>query len=101
MNLIFEYPWYFILLCLLCAFLYATFLYKSEFKKKTFSNLILYLLFAFRFLTVLIVCVLLLNVFLKHVINETEKPLIIFAQDNSTSLISGKDSSEIKTKFLK
>ncbi len=101
MNLISEYPWYYILLCLVCALLYAFILYKNERLKKTFSNFLLGVLFTFRFLTVFIICALLLNIFLKHIINETEKPLIIFAQDNSTSLISGKDSSEIKTKFLK
>lgn len=101
MNLVSEYPWYYILLCLLCGFLYAFILYRSDRVKKTFSNIVLFCLFAFRFLSVLIICFLLLNVFLKHVINETEKPLIIFAQDNSSSIISGKDSAEIKNNFLK
>lgn len=38
---------------------------------------------------------------LKRTINQTEKPLIILALDNSASIVSGKDSSELKTTFLK
>ena len=41
-----------------------------------------------------------LDVFIKHSINETEKPIIIIAQDNSTSIVSCKDSVDIKTNYL-
>lgn len=38
---------------------------------------------------------------LKRNINQTEKPLIILSLDNSASLVSGKDSTAIKTDFIK
>src|SRR4051812_37456747 len=101
MNLISEQPWYYILLCILAGLAYAYFLYKNEIKKNTFSQTVTYFLFGFRFVAVLVISLLLLNVFLKRVINQTEKPLILFAQDNSNSIISSKDSSEIKNSFLK
>jgi hypothetical protein len=101
MNLISEQPWYYIVLCLLAGLVYAYLLYRNEIKKNTFSKTVTYFLFGFRFVAVLVISLLLLNVFLKRVINQTEKPLILFAQDNSNSIISSKDSSEIKNSFLK
>ena len=101
MNLISEQPWYYLILCLLVGFAYAFILYRNEIKKNSFSKLLTYCLFAFRFLSVLIISILLLNIFLKRIITQTEKPIIIFAQDNSNSIISAKDSTEIKNNFLK
>ena len=101
MNLISEQPWYYFILCLAAGFIYAFFLYQREIKRDTFSKISIYILFSFRFITVTTISFLLLNVFLKHTTNETEKPLIIFAQDNSTSVVSAKDSIEIKNKFVK
>lgn len=100
MNIISEQPWYFIVLCLLAGILYAALLYRREQKKQTFPKWLLYLLSGFRFLSVFIICLLLLNIFLKRVINQTEKPLIIFAQDNSSSVVAGSDSAFIKSEFV-
>ncbi len=101
MNLISEQPWYYFLLCFLAGFGYAFLLYQREIKRDTFTKLLIYVLFSFRFITVTVISFLLLNVFLKHTTNETEKPVIIFAQDNSTSVISSKDSTPIRTDLLK
>lgn len=101
MNLISENPWYYFVLCLLAGSAYALLLYRRETKRDTFPKLLIYFLFSFRFIAISIISLLLLNIFLKHTTSETEKPLIIFAQDNSTSIISAKDSGEIKNVFLK
>jgi hypothetical protein len=60
---------------------------------------------AFRFLSVSILAFLLLSPLIKSVTREVEKPVIIVAQDNSQSLILGKDSAfyknDYKTKLKK
>lgn len=99
MNLISEQAWYFLLLCPIAGFGYAWFLYHKEKQKDTFSKSKLYLLFGLRFISVSIITLLLLNLLLKRTINETEKPVLIFASDNSASIIASSDSSEIKTTF--
>lgn len=101
MNLISEQAWYLLLLCPLAGFLYAWLLYKPEKQKETFNKRTLYFLSALRFITVTVITLLLLNLLLKRSINETEKPIILFAGDNSSSIISSKDSTEIKSELEK
>lgn len=99
MNLISEKAWYLLLLCPVAGFVYAWLLYHPEKQKDTFSKGTLYFLTVLRFLTVTIITLLLLNLLLKRSINETEKPIILFATDNSSSIISSNDSLEIKNEF--
>lgn len=99
MNLISEHAWYFLLLCPLAGLLYAWLLYNREKKRDTFTKPVLYFLTVLRFVSVLIITLLLLNLFLKRTINETEKPLILFAHDNSASIIATADSQFIKKDF--
>lgn len=101
MNLITELPFYYSLLCLAAGFIYAYLLYNREKKRDTFSKGIIYTLFTLRFFSVLITSLLLMSFLLKRNLNQTEKPLIILALDNSASVVSGKDSTELKTEFLK
>src|SRR5687768_5051782 len=100
MNLISELPWYYLFLCIAAAALFTFILYRKEKQKETFSKTVLYTLSALRFVSVLTICLLLMNLLLKREINQTEKPLIIFALDNSASIVAGKDSTQIKTEFL-
>lgn len=95
-----NYPWYYIILCFVAGIILAASLYVKDKKNNERSKQLVILLFTLRFLSVSIISLLLLDVFIQHHINETEKPIIIIAQDNSTSIISGKDSTDIKTKYL-
>ncbi len=101
MTIISELPFYYFFICLVAALFYAGILYYREKKRDTFSKTILFSLFSLRFFAVGMICLLLMNFLLKRNINETEKPLIILSLDNSASVVSGKDSVEIKTEFLK
>ena len=100
MNLISELPLYYLILCLAAGVAYAYLLYRNEKKKEIFSNSILYTLFTLRFFSVLIISLMLMSFLMKRNINQTEKPLIILALDNSASVINSKDSTEIKTEFI-
>ncbi len=69
--------------CLILAISYAFLLYRKaviENKKLT------YVLFGLRSLLVFLICILLLGPLLKLISRRLEKPVIIIAQDNSTSL---------------
>ncbi len=61
---------------------------------------VLKMLLAFRFVCVFLICLFLLRIFARQVKNETEKPLVIFAIDNSASMIQSGDSVLLKKQFL-
>ncbi len=85
-NLTFQYPIWFVLLCVLLGAAYALVLY---FRDKTFheqSERLNWILGAVRFITVTLLSLLLLSPLLKSVITESKKPVIILAQDQSESI---------------
>lgn len=100
MQLISNYPWYYTLLCLVAGFVFSAILYFRDKHHAGRSKTLRVGLAVLRFASVSLICFLLLDIFIKRVINETEKPIIIFAQDNSSSIIASKDSSFIKNSYL-
>ncbi|MBC7694258.1 MAG: hypothetical protein H7141_02305 [Burkholderiales bacterium] len=101
MELISNYPWYYTLLCLLAGFVFSAMLYVRDKQNSERSKLLLYGLAALRFVSISLIALLLLDIFMKRLVNETEKPVIIIAQDNSSSITAGKDSIDIKTNYTK
>ena len=100
MQFISNYSWYYTLLCFLAGFVFSAILYVRDKKNADRSKKLLYSLAGLRFISISLSALLLLDVFIKRIVNETEKPVIILAQDNSSSLIAGKDSLEIKTSYI-
>lgn len=94
-----DYPWYYLLACFLLGGLYAGILYFKNKRHNEFSKSLLNGLTLLRFLAVSGISVLLLPIFVRRFINETEAPIVIIARDNSASVISGKDSATIKPKL--
>ena len=85
-NLSFQYPSWYILLCVLLGLTFALVLY---YKDKTFEEnkpVVNYLLGAFRFLAVTLIAILLLQPLLTSIRNESKKPVVILAQDQSESV---------------
>ena len=101
MEFISNYPWYYTLLCFVAGFIFSALLYVREKQNAERSKVLLYSLATLRFAAISIIALLLLDVFIKRLVNETEKPVIILAQDNSSSLVAGKDSTEIKNDYTK
>lgn len=100
LQLISEYPIWLSGLCLLAGAAYAFLLY---YKDKTLYDISKYLkiaLFTFRFLAVSIIAFFLLGPLLKSWTKTVEKPILILAQDNSTSVLSNSDSLYYKTKYM-
>lgn len=99
MNVVFEYPWYFTLFCVIAGLAYAFLLYRKDKKFNESSVWLIRLMAAFRFLTVTLLSFLLLSPLLKTVTRQVEKPVIIIAQDNSQSLIVNKDSTYYRGEY--
>lgn len=99
MNIVFDYPSWFILFCLIAGGLYSFVLYRKDKKFSDISIWIVRAMAAFRFFVVAILCFLLLSPLLKTVNRSVEKPVIIIAQDNSESLLACKDSAYYKKEY--
>ncbi|MDO9187905.1 MAG: hypothetical protein Q7W13_17995 [Bacteroidia bacterium] len=99
MNIVTEYPIWFILFCIVAGIIYTGILYYRDKKLNELSVWMVRLMAAFRFSVVTILSFLLLSPLLKTVNREVEKPVIIVAQDNSESLIAGKDSAFYKKEY--
>lgn len=87
MQILLDYPWYYILFCLLAGAAYSFILYRKKSKQKDDIprswRLPLALL---RFVTVALITFLLLAPLVKRHVNTHEKPIIVLAQDVSESV---------------
>lgn len=101
MNIVTEYPLWFVIFCVVAGIAYSGLLYYRNQKLNELPDRILKWIALFRFVTVTILSFLLLSPLLKTMDREVEKPVIIVAQDNSESIIAGKDSAYYRTEYLK
>ena len=86
--MIIDYPWYFLLFCLLAGGLYAWWLYR----RTPFSKILRWLLTVLRFLVVSVIAFLLLAPILRQKVHERQQPRIVLMQDVSGSVTSSADS---------
>jgi len=87
---------------LISGILYAAVLYYLKDKLNSFLSARQKQIAAFlRFLAVFLITLFLFQPKIKHTYKEINKPVIIFAQDNSESIISVKDSTYYKTEYPK
>ncbi len=77
---------------------YAIILYYKE-TKNEFSSLLKVFMAVFRAMVIAIIAFLLLNPLIKTLSRFTEKPVIIYAQDNSLSLVTGSDSNYYRFEY--
>ncbi len=98
-NLFTGQPSWLVIFCLLLAGGYAIALYFRE-KKNEFPSWLKIILGAARFITIFLISFMLLSPFIRSITKEKEKPVIIFAVDNSQSILLNSDSSEYTGSFL-
>ncbi|MBC8487418.1 MAG: VWA domain-containing protein [Bacteroidetes bacterium] len=98
-NLVTEYPFWFIIFCLILGIGYAFILYYKE-TRNEYPAWLKWVMAIFRTLVITIIAFLLLNPLLKTISRYTEKPIIIFAQDNSRSIVTVKDSNYYQGQYL-
>jgi hypothetical protein len=99
LNIFTEYPAWFILFCILLGAGYAGGLYYRE-RKSEFPDILKIFMAATRFIAISLISFLLLSPFLKTVVRQKEKPVIILAQDNSHSVTIGRDSTFYRNEYL-
>jgi len=99
MTIITEYPLWYLIFCLALGVLYAFVLYKRDTHLSELSLSLKRTMAFFRFAVISLLAFLLLNPLLKTVFRHVEKPIIVIAQDNSESLLIGKDSSYYKNEY--
>ncbi len=87
------------LVCLLLGVVYAFVLYRKDRLLEEVNPWLQRIMAVFRAMTVAFLAFLLLGPLLKTITEETEKPLVIIAQDNSESLLIGKDSTYYKGEY--
>ncbi|HIA10551.1 MAG TPA: hypothetical protein EYN69_00550 [Flavobacteriales bacterium] len=99
MAFITEYPIWFIFLCFLLGLLCSFILYWRDSHIAQLKKWLQWSLATIRFLFVSFLAFLLLGPMLKTISSQVEKPIIIVAQDNSASILIGKDSAYIEGEF--
>ncbi len=91
-ELLTEYSPWFLIICFLLGVTYAFILYT---RKVPWGKTLNYILASLRFTVVSVICFLLLGPYVKLVENFFEKPIVVFAVDNSQSISIVSDSTKI------
>lgn len=99
MNIVTEYPWWSVILCILAGLIYAGALYYRDRRFPELKRFVLYGMSVLRFVVVTVLCLLLLNPLLKSVDRKLEKPIVVLAQDNSESITATADSAYYKGEY--
>jgi len=94
-NLHFQYPTWFLLLCLLLGVGYATFLYFRERKFDEAPKWTRPLLAVLRALSVAAIAALLLSPFIKTIKEDIQEAIVIVAQDNSSSVTAEMSDDQV------
>ncbi len=98
-NIVFDYPAWLILLCLLCGMAYSGILYYKS-RKADFPLATKRVLAIFRFITISTLALLLLSPLVERKSQYVEEPLLIFVQDNSASLLFTHDTAYYRDDYL-
>ena len=99
-NVIFQSSYWLLTLCVLVGLVYAVAFYYRDNSFGKQSKVLNKSLGLFRFLTVTIICLLLLSPVIKNITTETEPPIVVLAQDNSVSIGQVMDSEQ-RSKYQK
>jgi hypothetical protein len=99
-NISFQYPSWYIILCLLLGLIVALLLYYRSQAFREQSRALNWLLGGLRFLGVSLIALLLLSPLLRSLVQEVKKPIIVLAQDASESVsqaLSNQDSAAYRS----
>jgi hypothetical protein len=98
-SIITESPWWLVSLCLLAAAALSVILYYRDQRFSEVPLIWIRLMAVFRFLAVFILCLLLMSPLIKTIQREVEKPILVFLQDGSSSVLSAKDSVSLRQTY--
>jgi hypothetical protein len=100
-QIIFQYPTWFLLLALAAGVAYALGMYFREKRTAEMPVWMVRGLAAVRGVVIFILVVLLIGPLIKSTTKRTEKPIVVIAQDNSSSIPLNSDSAFYRTEYLK
>lgn len=86
-SISFQYPSWYIILCVLLGLAFAALLYYRDTTFREQSRQLNIMLGGIRFLSVTLISILLLSPLLKSLLTEAKKPLVVLAQDQSESVV--------------
>jgi len=87
-TLITHYSWWFLTLCILLGAVLAFLLYRNDKKLDEVNKYIKLTMFVLRMLSISLIAFYLLSPFVKTITTTIQKPIIIFAHDNSESVLN-------------
>lgn len=90
-----SYPWWFVLLCGVIALGYSAFLYRKESKFADAALWVKPVMSVLRFLSVFFILLLLLSPFIKSIREEQKDPIVVFAEDRSTSITAATKKEDL------
>ena len=99
-GLQFELPLFYIILFVLLGFALSYFLYNRDRNKGMLSKTSLQALFALRWVTIILLSILILQPKIFKTEEAFEKPFLVYAQDNSRSITATNDSLFYKNQYL-
>lgn len=100
MSIVTEFPSWYIALCLLLGAVLAVALYFRDRTNRHFPKWLRAILSFFRFGAISLLAFFLLKPLIKTTDRVVEKPLVVFAMDNSESMLIGDKTSSVKNDFL-
>lgn len=98
-SIVTEYPIWLSAVCIAFGALYAILLYGKTMKYDGLPLWIKYVMTGSRFVVITLLSFLLLSPLIKTIFRTVEKPVIVIAQDNSSSIGTNKDSAFLKNEF--
>ncbi len=99
MSIVFQFPTWFLILALLAGASYALGMYFRERRTAEMPLWMVRSLAAVRGLAVFIIVVLLIGPMIRSTSKRTEKPIVVIAQDNSSSILLNSDSAFYRAEF--
>ena len=100
-SLITENTLWLLIPCIGIAFLYSWFFYRKDNSIEEIPRFLKYLIRAFRFIVVLVLAFFLLSPMFRYFSTNVQKPILVFAVDNSKSVAMANDSVYYQTQFQK
>lgn len=99
MNIIFEYPSWLLLICIIASAGIAFVFYRRDRQNQHLHPALRVVLGFFRFITLAVLLILLVRPLIKTIERDIEAPIILIAQDNSESIVQTADSTFYKTEW--
>jgi len=98
-QLVTESPAWLSIFCILAGIFLTAILYRRDKNTGDIKSWLRWLMISLRFIVITLLSFLLLTPLIRTLTRQTEKPIIIVAQDNSESVVTNKDSTQYRLAY--